>query len=140
MPIDDGDRKMPQAANSKGKIDNGIFYCYYLVVVSYYLTTHNNAPVDHRPLYFSRGGRGRIPSNNKSMCGDGFSTEDGASVRNLSPTRSRKIVSGGGTGVGDENDGSPINSPNPKKKGMFYYFIVQLFVYYLLFVIFNSYN
>ena len=37
LPID---ARKPAAVNSEGKIDNGIFYCYYLVVVSYYLTTH----------------------------------------------------------------------------------------------------
>ena len=60
------------------------------------------------------------------MYGDARSRVGAGARRSLSPTRnmrSRKNRGDGCIGVGDENNNSTINSPDPKKKGMFYFYV-----------------
>ena len=129
-----GDSKMSAAVNSEGKINNGIFYCYYLAAIFYYLTTHNNIPADKCPgpsnRGMNRGRRSSMPSNNNSMCRDERLGVGACDRRTLSPTnnmRSRKNGGGGYIGFGDENNNSsPIKSPNPKKKKGLFYFVVHI--------------
>ena len=86
----------------------------------------------------SRGRRGSMPSNNNSICRD-ERLGIGACDRTLSPTNNMKSGSNSGigyTGVGNENDSSPINSPaSKKKKGVFIYCCAySLYINYLLFI------
>ena len=61
-----------------------------------------------------------MPSNNNSICRD-ERLGIGACDRTLSPTNNMRSRKNRGGGVGDENENSPTNSSNPKKKGMFIY-------------------
>ena len=125
------DRKMPAADNSEGKMTTAFSKCYYLVVISYHLlTTHNNIPADNCPPSNrgrSRGGRGGMALNNNSMYGDERFGVGACDRRSSSPTKTMRSgnTKGGGRyiGVGGENESSLINSPDPKKKGMFYFVV-----------------
>jgi len=94
-----------------------------------YLTSHNT-PADNRPP--SNRGRGRSGgmSLNNSMYGDGRLGVCACTSRtSLPPTksiRSRKNRGGGYIKDGNENNNSTINSPDPKKKGMFYFIVVYI--------------
>ena len=98
------------------------------MLLSYYLTTHNT-PADNRPPSNrgrSRGRSGGMALNNNSMYGD--ERLGVGACTSLSPTRnmrSRKNRGAGFIGFGNENNSSS-NSPNPKKKGMFY---IHTFLY-----------
>ena len=99
--------------------------------LSNYLTSRNT-PADNRPPsnIGRRRGRSGGMSLNNSMCGDERLRVGACANRTLSPTRnmrSRKNRGGGYIKDGDENNGSPINSPDPKKKGMFI-FMFMVFV------------